>query len=148
MTQSLLTQHGLKQNGQAIPGDLDSDAKHDERDDTQNALGRCPRDFGRNGWCVRIAKVDQYAYDYHCGKYSRMTEQICAEFAARYVGAKREHRNERSGAGSNRKCERIEEFRFEIVKSRVAWLLRFVFLPSHAPRNRTLLIAMRRANER
>ena len=49
------------------------------------------------GWCVRIAKVDQYAYDYHCGKYSGMTEQVCAEFVARYVGAKREHRNERSG---------------------------------------------------
>jgi hypothetical protein len=61
-----------------------------------------------------------------------MTEQICAEFAARYVGAKREHRNARSRAGSNRKCERIEEFRFEIVKSRVAWRLRFVFLTSHA----------------
>jgi hypothetical protein len=41
MTQGLLTQHGLKQSGQAIPGDLDSDATEEfDRAKEQDVVNR------------------------------------------------------------------------------------------------------------
>lgn len=96
------------QRRKAIPGDLHTDAKGDEGNYTQDAVGRRGRDGFGYSWRIGIANINCRAKDEDGDQQTEVTEDVVFYRSAGESGAEGQHGDQGARARGDWKCEWVE----------------------------------------
>src|SRR5579875_1995960 len=103
-----VVQDDVQQNGEAVPGDLHTDAHEDEGHDAQNAVDGGGCDGGTNARRVSVTEKHDAAEDNDGDEQPKMAKDVGREAAAGEAGAEGEHHDEGARTGGDGKGEGVK----------------------------------------